>query len=138
MTAPPAPPERAVRPWQPPVAGVVAVAAGLGAAELVAGLLAPSASPVFVVGAALIDLAPPWAKDAAIALFGTADKIALIVGICVVLAGFAALAGFLERRRSPLGRVLIGIGAILGVIAAGSRSGAGPLDPIPTVVAAVV
>ena len=33
------------------------------------------------MGALLIDLAPPWAKDTAIARFGTADKIALITGI---------------------------------------------------------
>src|SRR5690606_28294889 len=128
----------APRRWQPPVAGIVAVAAGLGAAEPAAGLLAPSSGPLLVVGAALIDLAPPWAKDAAIALFGTADKIALVVGICLVLAALAALAGTLESRRPPLGRLLVGVGAVLGVAAAMTRSDAGLLAPIPTVVATVV
>ena len=64
------------------------------------------------IGSALIDLAPSWAKDAAIALFGTNDKIALLVGIGIVLigsrrrgrAGRAALAAVRARRRGRLRR----------------------------------
>lgn len=124
--------------WAPALAGVAAVALGVGAGELAAGLLAPRASPILVVGAWLIDLAPTWAKDAAIALFGTADKVALVVGIAIVLAGLASLAGWLEHRRATLGRLLVAAGAVVGVIAALSREGAGILDIAPTAVAAVV
>ena len=46
--------------------------AGFGAAELVAGLIAPGASPVLVVGALLIDLAPAPVKDFVIGLFDNA------------------------------------------------------------------
>ena len=60
----------------PAVAGVAAGVAAAGAGELTAALLVPTGSPFTVIGAAAIDLAPTWAKDAAIALFGTADKIA--------------------------------------------------------------
>ena len=37
--------------WLPALAGLAAVLAGFGLAELVAGLIAPGASPVLVVGA---------------------------------------------------------------------------------------
>src|SRR5690606_9838996 len=73
--------------------GVASVALGAGVGELVAGMFTPASSPFAVVGAALIDLAPSWAKDAAIALFGTADKIALLGGILLVVLALGALAG---------------------------------------------
>lgn len=122
----------------PAIAGVAAVAAGLGVAELVAAMLAPTAGPLLVVGSAAIDLAPSWAKDAAIALFGTADKAALLVGIGLVLVAAAAAAGILQARRPPLGRILIAGGAIVGVAAAITRAGAAVFDAIPSAVAAIV
>jgi DMSO/TMAO reductase YedYZ molybdopterin-dependent catalytic subunit len=121
----------------PALAGVAAVAFGLGVAELVAGLLAPRASPVLVVGSLLIDLAPPWAKDAAIALFGTADKAALLIGVGIVLLVLAALAGVLQSRRPLLGRLLIVAIGIVGIVAAMTRSGASVLDAVPATVAIV-
>jgi DMSO/TMAO reductase YedYZ molybdopterin-dependent catalytic subunit len=122
----------------PAVAGVASVALGLGAAELVAAIVAPTASPVFVVGSALIDLAPGWAKQTAIALFGTGDKAALLTGIGIVLVAIAGFAGWLQWRRPPFGRLLIAVGAILGVGAAITRSGAAVFDAIPPAVAAVI
>ncbi len=119
------------------VAGVAAVAFGLGVAELVAGLLAPRASPVLVVGSLLIDLAPTWAKDAAIALFGTADKVALLIGIGLVLVALAAAAGVLQSRRPLLARLLIAAGGIFGIVAAVTRAGASILDAVPATVATV-
>lgn len=122
----------------PAVAGVAAGSAAGGAGELSAALLVPTASPFTVVGAAAIDLAPSWAKDAAIALFGTADKIALLVGIGLVVAALAGFAGVLESRRPPLGRVLFGVAAALGIAAAVTRADAGILSPIPSAMAGVV
>jgi DMSO/TMAO reductase YedYZ molybdopterin-dependent catalytic subunit len=121
----------------PALAGVAAVAFGLGVAELVAGLLAPRASPVLVVGSLLIDLAPPWAKDAAIALFGTADKAALLVGIGLVLLVLAAAAGVVHARSPLLARLLIAAGGVVGIIAAMTRAGASVLDAVPATVAVV-
>jgi DMSO/TMAO reductase YedYZ molybdopterin-dependent catalytic subunit len=121
----------------PALAGIAAVALGLGAAELVAALVAPSASPVFVVGSLLIDLAPSWAKETAIALFGTGDKAALLTGIGLALLVIAAGAGVLQWRRPPLGRLLIAVGAIFGVAAAITRTGAAVLDAVPSTVAAI-
>lgn len=120
------------------VAGVAAVVLGAGVGELVAGAVAPASSPVAAIGSALIDIAPTWAKDAAIALFGTADKIALIVGIALVLLVVAALAGWLQARFPPWGVVVAaGVGAT-GAVVAATRPGAGPLAWAPAVVAAVV
>lgn len=124
------------RPW-PVLSGIAAVAFGLGVAELVAGLLAPRASPVLVVGSLLIDLAPPWAKDAAIALFGTADKAALLVGIGIVLTALAGLAGWIHARRPWPARLLIVAGGLVGLVAAVTREGASIVDAVPATAAMV-
>lgn len=107
----------------------------MGIGELVAGILVPASSPVAVVGGALIDGAPAWAKDTAIALFGTADKIALVIGILIVLLIVGAGIGLLERWRSPAGRIAaVGLG-VVGIIAAVTRSGADGLAWVPAAVA---
>lgn len=124
--------------WWAALAGVVSVGLGLGVAELVAGLVAPTAGPVLVVGSAAIELAPPWAKDAAIALFGTGDKAALLVGIGLVLLVGAAGTGVLERHRPPWGRVLLLAGGLLGAVAAATRPEATVLVVVPALTAAVV
>jgi len=121
----------------PAIAGVAAVAFGLGLAELVAGIVAPRAGPVVVVGSLLIDLAPPWAKDAAIAIFGTADKAALLVGICLALVVLAAGAGVLHTRHPWLARVLIVAGGAFGIVAALSRGGSSIVDALPAATAMV-
>jgi DMSO/TMAO reductase YedYZ molybdopterin-dependent catalytic subunit len=122
----------------PALAGVASVALGLGAAELAAAVLAPSASPLFVVGALVIDLAPPWAKETMIALFGTGDKAALLTLMVIGLIVIAAGVGVLYRWRPLLARIAIAIGAVVGIGAALTRSGAAAFDAIPSLVAAVV
>lgn len=121
----------------PATAGVASVTLGVGVGELAAAILAPEASPFVVVGSLLIDLAPPWAKDAAIALFGTADKIALLTGIAIVLLAVAGAAGVLEVRRPPWGRVLVGVLGLVGVVAAMTRANAPLLAFAPPALAAV-
>ena len=149
MGAPDAPPDatptqsplwrRRLRGWLPSAfAGLAAVILGLGASELVAAVVAPSASPVLVVGSLMIDLAPGWAKETAIALFGTGDKVALLTGLGLVLSLVAATAGVLERRKPPIGRVIIGAAGVFGVGAAITRNGSAAFDIIPAAVATVV
>jgi DMSO/TMAO reductase YedYZ molybdopterin-dependent catalytic subunit len=121
----------------PAAAGVASAVGAAGIGELSAAVVAPAGSPFSVVGSAAIDLAPGWAKDAAIALFGTADKVALLVGIAFVVVVLAAVAGIVEHRRPPRGRVFFGVAALLGVLAAVTRSGPGLLDPVPSVLAGV-
>ncbi len=117
-------------------AGVAAVAFGAGLGELAAAILSPTASPTASIGSLMIDLAPPWAKDLAIALFGTLDKIALLAGIAVVLALIAAASGLLEARRPPWGRVIVLALGAFGVVAAMTRANATGASWIPSVVSA--
>ena len=119
-------------------AGLVAALVAVGLAELIAAIVEPSASPFAVIGSGLIDLAPSWAKDTAIALFGTGDKVALIVGVALVLAVVAALAGILELRRPPIGALILAALGALAVVAAMIRPGAGPFAWLPGLVAGLV
>ncbi len=121
----------------PAVAGVASVVLGVGVGQLVAVVVAPASSPLVVVGSLLIDLAPPWAKDAAIALFGTGDKAALLVGIGLVLLVVAGAAGVLEARRPPWGMVVVGVIGVVGAVAAASRANASMLAIVPSAVAAI-
>ena len=119
------------------LAGVAAVMLGAGLGELTALAITPSSSPVASIGGALIAAAPGWAKDAAISLFGTNDKAALLTGIAIVLCAVACTAGWLELRRPPGGRILaLALGAI-GVAAAVTRAQASILWALPSVVAGV-
>jgi DMSO/TMAO reductase YedYZ molybdopterin-dependent catalytic subunit len=122
----------------PAAAGLASVILGLGLAELTAALVAPQASPVLVVGSQLIDWAPPWAKQTAIALFGTGDKAALLTGIAIVLVIVAGATGVLERWKPPIGRIVFGAAGVFGVGAAIARSGSSPLDIVPAGVATIV
>ena len=76
------------------IAGAVAAAVALGAGELPSALAGEATSLVSVVASRFIDGFAASLKDIAVALFGTNDKIALIVGIVVV----GVLAGFLLGR----------------------------------------
>lgn len=118
----------------PAAAGVVAVAMGLGLGALVATVLAPEANPVYVVGSLLVDLSPGFAKKAAIDLFGSFNKSALLIAIGALLVVASAVAGVLNHRRPPLGLVLIGAGTMLGIVAALTRSGASALAAVPALV----
>ncbi|HEX9609287.1 MAG TPA: oxidoreductase, partial [Candidatus Limnocylindria bacterium] len=71
------------------LAGVVAGAAGLGAAELLAGLIPGAASPIIAVGDLVISLQPPGAKQFVVDLFGQADKLVLNVLIAAVAVAAA-------------------------------------------------
>jgi len=122
----------------PAAAGLASVVLGLGIAELVAAFVAPAASPVLVVGSQLIDWAPAWAKQTAIALFGTGDKTALLTGIAIALVIVAGAAGVLEHWKSPIGRIIVGAAGVFGVGAAIARSGSSPADIIPAGVATIV
>jgi len=105
------------------VAGVLAAAVAIGAAQFVAGLTAPASSPVLAVGQAAIDLTPQPVKDFAISAFGTADKTVLLGGILVVLALYAAVVGILAVRRLAFGMWGLGLFAFIGLWAALTRPG---------------
>ncbi|RXZ45786.1 oxidoreductase, partial [Agromyces binzhouensis] len=121
---------------RPALAGVAAATFGAGAGELTAAIIAATASPFTSIGGLLIDLAPPWAKDAAIALFGTADKAALLIGVGVVLVVVGALAGVLESRHPRWGRGIFALLGVFGAVAAATRASASLLAVLPAAVGA--
>jgi DMSO/TMAO reductase YedYZ molybdopterin-dependent catalytic subunit len=72
-----------------PVLGLLATGAGLAAAELTAGLMRGTESPVIAVGEEFIDRSPVWLTEWAKNEFGTSDKDVLIGGafVTIVLIG---------------------------------------------------
>ena len=114
------------------LAGLVSAALTLGVAEVLAGLVAPTAAPVLAVGAAFVDVTPGWLKEAAIGLFGTNDKIALFAGMGLVIGLLAAAAGVLARRRQVVGDLLVLALGVVGAAAALSRPDAAPLSVLPS------
>ncbi|MBB3662301.1 DMSO/TMAO reductase YedYZ molybdopterin-dependent catalytic subunit [Prauserella sediminis] len=109
------------------IAAVVALAAALATGHLVAAFVGPQASPLLAVGNTAIDLTPSWLKDFAIATFGTADKLALLVGMGGVLLGLAVAAALASRRGPAPGTVLIVAVGVLGLVAVVTRPDVGRL-----------
>ena len=124
--------------WWAAAAGVAAVGTGVVLGEVAAGLLSPSVSPVTAVGGAVIDVVPPGVKDWAISLFGTADKVALLGGMALAIAGLAALSGLLELRGRFAGAAVIAVFGAVGLVAVLGRAEATAIAiPIPLLVAAL-
>jgi DMSO/TMAO reductase YedYZ molybdopterin-dependent catalytic subunit len=117
-------------------AGVLTAAVAMGIAQLAAGLTVAQGSPVLAVGQAAIDLTPLPVKDFAISTFGVDDKNALLVGILVILAAFAAVIGILALRRLAFGLLGLAVFAGIGLAAALTRPTATAAYVIPTLVGA--
>ena len=118
--------------------GLIAAASTLALAEVAALFLAPAASPLFAVGSLVIDLVPAWLKNLVIDLFGTGDKVVLLVTLAIVVALLAAGVGILEYRRPPfgiVGLVLVGGIATFAVI---TRADASTVWAVPTVLGMVL
>lgn len=99
------------------VAGIIAAAAALGGGELAAGLAGEQPSLVSAVGTEFIDRYAAALKELAVALFGTNDKPALVVGIVVSSLLLGALLGLAAARRFWLGAVGF---AAFGLVGAGA------------------
>ena len=116
------------------LAGVLAAGLTLALAHLVAGLVSPGSAPVVAVGDAFVDVVPAWLKDLAIATFGVNDKTALLVGMGLVLAVLAALAGVLALRNRAAGSAAVLALGTLGAVAAATRPDAPALAVAPSLV----
>ncbi len=117
---------QASRRWPAVLAGLAATAVALGLSELLAGLVGPVPSLVYAIGNAVVDLgAGTPVKDIAIALFGTNEKTALIIGTVVVALLVGGGLGRLAQRR---GLLVAGLGfAVFGVLGVVATT-ANPLD----------
>ncbi len=125
--------------WVAAIVGLLAAGAGLATGELLAGLWGRWRSPVVTVGDRVVDAVPPAVKDWAIDTFGTNDKVVLIAGTLLVLAGFAVLAGVLATRgRWGAAFGVVAIFAVCGAAAALGRGGGGAVSVVPGLTAGVV
>lgn len=118
-------------------AGCAAAVAALGAGELVAGLVDGAPSPVTAVGEVVIPWVPPAVEDAAIALFGTADKLALNAGIVLltlIIGGAVGVAG--ARRFSAAAGWYGGFAALAAVAGLAQPSNPAALAVVTPVLAA--
>ena len=107
----------------------------LGVSELVCGLAGSSTSLVTAVGTQFIDRFAAELKDLAVSLFGTNDKVALVVGIVVVSIALGAVLGRASVRRPWIGVAgFIGFG-VVGLL---SYLDDPQAEPAAGVVAAVV
>jgi len=112
--------------WHAALTGLLAVAAALAAGQLVAGLLLePASSPFFAVGNAAIDRTPNPVKAFAIDQFGTNDKLVLLLGMVVVIAAVAVVAGLVSRRAPLPGLIVVGILGVVGLLAVLEQAGPG-------------
>jgi DMSO/TMAO reductase YedYZ molybdopterin-dependent catalytic subunit len=96
--------------------GLLAVAVALSVGELAAGIVG-ARSPVIAVGDAFIDRVPEALKTAAISVFGTADKVALVIGIVAVLVAFGAALGAVASRTPLLGAAGVVLLGLVGLVA---------------------
>ena len=117
-------------------AGLLAALAAIGVAELVASASRAWESPVVSVGNRVVSIVSGIdpLKQLAIDLFGANDKIALLVGIGVLLAIYAAVLGLVARRRLMVGLIGISLFGVVGVISSLSDSGANAGFVLPSVV----
>lgn len=111
-------------PWSAALAGATAAAVSLGVTEAASGSSRRIPSLVVAVGDVLVDRAPFRLVEGAIALFGTADKTALVVGTVVLALGFGALLGRWGAGRPWLARAGFAAFGLVGVLAAGRVAGA--------------
>jgi DMSO/TMAO reductase YedYZ molybdopterin-dependent catalytic subunit len=101
------------------MAGVAAAALGLGVSELAAGIFNSLPSLFQGLGEWVIDIVPKPVKDLAIDIFGTNDKLALLVSIALVTLAIGAVVGITARRRFVIAIVVfIGFGLIAALAAA--------------------
>lgn len=118
------------RPLLTSTAGAVAALVYFGASEFLAGVLALTSAPLLILGQTVIPLVPTPLIKAAIAVFGTNDKLALVITIAVVGVVIGGLIGWIGMRRRSLSLVLLaGFGAlpiILQFTAGGSLAGMVP------------
>ena len=113
------------------VSGALSAGLALGVSELLAGLIAAVPSLVESLGNWVIDNVPPPVKEWAISVFGTNDKLMLLVGITVVTLLVGALVGVFARRRFVVAVVVF---VAFGIVAAFAAA----LDPQVSIALAAV
>jgi hypothetical protein len=120
------------------IAGFLAAAIALGAANLTAAFVRPQASPIIAVGGAFIDRTPSWLKNFAVQKFGENDKTMLLLGMYVTIAILAMVIGMIAWRRVSVGVVALALFGAFGAFVALTRPESHPTDVIPSAAGGVV
>lgn len=119
------------------ILGLVSASIAVAFGMLIASL-GDAASPIDAVGSSIIDRTPAWLKDLAIAWFGTNNKMALRVGIWIVLAVLACVLGVASRKSiSPLVGGFV-VFSVIGAAAALERPGSDALSVIAPLAGGIV
>src|SRR5690606_6417921 len=100
------------------LAAVAAAALALAVAEVAAVVTGPSSSPLVAVGDVVVDHAPQPVVEFGINVFGTNDKLALLVGTVLLLAGCAAALGAAAVQRLWIGIAGLAAFGAIGLAAA--------------------
>jgi DMSO/TMAO reductase YedYZ molybdopterin-dependent catalytic subunit len=117
------------------VIGLLSAGVALAAGQLVATLVSETSSPMVAVGETVIDHVPRGVKEWAISTFRHHDKLALLIGIGVIVAILAVFMGIAAMKRPVVAQIgLVAFGAI-GVLAAITRPNADKLAVLPSLVA---
>ena len=126
-----------VSPLRAGFAGLFAGAAALSAGELIASFFAPRPGPVIAVANRVIDYAPAWFIEFGKAVFGLADKPALVLGTVIISLVLATGFGAASRRSPRTGILGIAGFGVLGMLAIAVDSQGGWGTAIPVSLAAV-
>jgi DMSO/TMAO reductase YedYZ molybdopterin-dependent catalytic subunit len=119
------------------LSGLLAAAFALGVGDLVAGLFRNVQSPRDAVGSEFIDRTPVWLKNFAVEQFGTNDKLALRVGMLIVIGVLGLVLGALSWRRPWIGVAGIAAFGVVGASVAVGRPIGRALDALPPLVGAI-
>ena len=103
--------------WAAALAGLTAAAGALGAGELIGSFFAPSPGPVIGVANRVIDLAPSWFVEFGKAVFGLADKPALILGTVLISLVLGVVLGLASARARWIGAAGIAAFGLVGLAA---------------------
>lgn len=120
------------------VAGAAAAALALGTGELVAGVTGADPSPVVAVGDRFVDRFAASLKDFAIAVFGTNDKAALIIGTVLITLGIGAVTGVVARRLAAAPGMVFGAFGVFGAWAQAADPEVGAVLAVATAAFSVV
>jgi DMSO/TMAO reductase YedYZ molybdopterin-dependent catalytic subunit len=116
--------------------GVVSAAFGLAVGELVSGIF-DSRSPIVSVGDRVVDGVPASVKRLAINLFGTSDKVALLIGILAITVLFAAFIGAKSRSSRWISFAGVAMFVVVGSGAAVSGRLGSLSDVVPVFAAGI-
>ncbi|WP_163567899.1 molybdopterin-dependent oxidoreductase [Fodinicola feengrottensis] len=116
--------------------GLLAAGVALGVGELVAVVTGPTSAPLTAVGQGFVRITPEWLKEFATSTFYVYDKLALEVGMVLVLALFARAVGVVAYRWLTVGMIGVGVFGLVGVVAAMTAPDASQLDIAPSAIGA--